>query len=115
MHGTMNLKCSNYCVVDGFKQIVHDLSKCRFGYFYRKRPKNFCNFILFFQVIDLIDNAPVFSEELFSAGINLGDKVNTFVTNFSVSMKLQLTLRTQVTCQNNTNKDIFVGQVSRRS
>lgn len=87
--------------------------KCRFSYFYRKGPK--ISAILFFQVIDVIDNPPEFKKKLFSAGINPGDKVNDVVTTLDVSIKLQLTLRTEATCHKNITKDTFVGQDSKRS
>ena len=71
------------------------------------------NLFYFFQVNDVIDTAPEFNRSLFAAGINLGDKVDNFVTNFVVSIKLNFTLRTEVTYHRNTNKENFFGHESK--
>jgi len=100
----------------GSKQIVQeDVSKYVLIYFYRKGPKFSANlFYLFFpQVNDLYDTAAVFNRSLFAAGINAGDKTDDLLTNFAVSIKRYLTLRTELTYYRDFNKDTIVGHASK--
>ena len=99
--------CSNHCAVESLNRLYKKMWRSVEGIIFLARDQIFYNFILFFQVIDIIDTAPQFNKPVFAAGITVGDKVNDLVTTLSVSIKFQLTLIKEVTCHRDIKKGFF--------